>query len=291
MKKSLTHPKFVLPVLGLALSLPAAAHAAAIEYGTAGAAYIQNFNSLAASGSNAWTNGTTITGWHAINESGAAPTTYAANAGAASGGNFLSLGTGTETDRAFGAQNSNAVRTLYYGAQIVNTTGDTLDAFTLVYTGEQWRAIGNESQDKLTFQYQIFAAGTGSLTAATGWNNVADLDFNAPIFHDGVENINTSSTTLNGNLAANRVVGIEATVTGLVWAEGQEIWLRWADNNPVNNSAVIDGSRRAIMGIDDVSFLAFSTVPEPSSYAAIFGVMSLGFAACKRRRKGASENA
>lgn len=281
MKSSVTPFNVARSSLGLALLLPSVAFAQAVSYDTAGASYTQNFDSLGSTGA-AWSNGTTITGWHWVGETGTTPSVYnATNASGANPNQVLSLG--NSSDRAFGGQNGNGVATLYFGAQILNSTGDALSSFTLTYTGEQWRAIANESNDGLTFQYQIFDAGMGSLSAASGWTAVGDLNFTAP-------RTVSSSTGLNGNLDENRVTSISSTVLGLTWSDGQEIWLRWADNNPVSNSS---SSLRAAMGIDDLSFSAVSAsaVPEPSSFAMIFGVLSLGFVSCRRRRRiGAAED-
>ena len=47
-----------------------------ISYGTSGAVYSQNFDSLASSGtSNVWANDSTITGWHLFRRTSAANTT------------------------------------------------------------------------------------------------------------------------------------------------------------------------------------------------------------------------
>jgi hypothetical protein len=278
MNPTVTTPKIALSALALALLLPSAAsHAAAITYDTAGVAYTQDFDSLGSTGA-AWTNGTTLTGWHWVGEGGTTPATYTAtDGGTAVGNQILSVGSTSlnPTDRAFGGQNGNNVATLYYGAQILNSTGDTLSTFSLTYTGEQWRRIQNEAADQLTFQYQIFNAGEGSLSAASGWNAVGALTFTAPTTSS------QSSAGIDGNLLANRTT-ISSTVSGFSWSEGQEIWLRWTDNNPANNSSA---SRRAVMGIDDLSFSATSAIPEPSSYAVVFGALSLGLAACQRRRR------
>ena len=274
MKHSVTTPKFALPALGLALLCPVVAHSAAIEYVTAGSTHSEDFGSLESSGTgHAWTNGSTLTGWHWLDEHGAAPTVYTTNSGSGARDQVTSLG--NSADRAFGGQNDNDPATYHFGAQILNATGTTLDSFTLTYTGEQWRMISGESRDQLTFQYQIFNAGEGSLSAATGWNAVEDLTFDAPRITSG------GSTGLDGNLTANRVEGIGATVLGLTWSAGQEIWLRWADYNPGP-----DDYLRAQLAIDDVTFSATASIPEPSGFAVVFGALSLGFASLRRRRTG-----
>ncbi|MFH1498633.1 MAG: PEP-CTERM sorting domain-containing protein [Verrucomicrobiota bacterium] len=265
----------MLSALGLALLLPAVAHSAAINYGTAGVSYGQNFDTLASSGtSNPWSNGETITGWHWLDEQGAVPATYTTNSG--SGARDVITSLGNSADRAFGGQNDDLEATYHFGAQILNATGNTLDSFTLAYTGEQWRMIRNEGTDQLTFEYQIFNAGEGSLAAATGWNAVAELNFIAPRTTTG------GSTGLDGNLPANRVESITSTVAGLTWSAGQEVWLRWADYNPGSSDFL-----RAQLGIDDVSFSATAAaIPEPSTSAVLVGLGALGLVSLRRRCAG-----
>ncbi|MFH1500113.1 MAG: PEP-CTERM sorting domain-containing protein [Verrucomicrobiota bacterium] len=269
----------MLSALGLALLCPALAHADAIDYGTAGGTYAQNFDSLGTT-TKAWANGTTLTGWHWLTSTGG--TSFNNNVypedGDPAAGRVLSLGNNdgeNASDRAFGTQNSNGVEIVYFGAQLQNTTGGTLDSFTLAYIGEQWRAVGAEGQDKLTFEYQIFASG-GSILGTTGWTNVAELDFNAP-------RTVGSSTKLVGNDSANRA-SITSTVSGITWGAGQELWLRWSDENPVNNNAA-GGSLRAMMGIDDLNFSATTAIPEPGASALLLGALALGFTARRRSRR------
>ncbi|WP_378080049.1 PEP-CTERM sorting domain-containing protein [Cerasicoccus arenae] len=282
MKHPLISTKLVLSSLGLGLLLTSAAHSFAIDYSVAASTYSQDFNSFGST-SGAWTNGVTLDGWHWINANGNLSANYNPQDGDPQGSLLLTLGTDGSSERAFGAQNGNAIQTLYFGAQILNTTGSTLDSFTLSYIGEQWRAVGNEGQDKLTFEYQIFASGaTDPMLAASGWTNVAELDFNAPITTTG------SSKKLDGNLPDNRL-SISSTATGIAWGEGQELWLRWSDNNPVDNNAA-GGSLRAMMGVDDLSFSATVIIPEPTSYCALLGALSLGLASWLRRRRGPASN-
>ncbi len=271
-------PKSTLTAIALGLFLPLAAHAAAIDYGTVGASYTQDFDSFGST-SGAWTNGTTITGWHWVNSTGALSTNYNPQDGDSNSSVLLALGTDGTSERAFGAQNGNAIQTLFYGSQILNSTGGTLNSFALSYIGEQWRVVTKEDRDQLIFEYQIFDAGvTDPLLVSTGWTNVAELDFNAPQVTTG------SSGKLDGNHVDNRL-SISSTVNGLTWANGQELWLRWSDINPVENVAAANGSRRAEMGIDDINFSATAVaIPEPGTYGLLFGALTLGFVAQRRRR-------
>lgn len=251
---------------------------AAVSYATAGSGYTQNFNTLATSGaSNAWTNDSTLAGWYAA-QVGSITTnwsTYAAASGGAQQGALLSIGTGTNTDRALGGQNESianpTVSTMYYGLQLTNSTGLALTNFSLSYAGEQWRVVQSEARDKMVLEYQIFAAGTGSLLAASGWTTATSLGFEAPIV------TGDSSTNLNGNSAANRVL-VNGSVSGITWSDGTELWLRWSDASTGTNAAT--GGTRSMLGIDDLTFSA-DVVPEPSGL--LLSGLGVGLLAVRRR--------
>ncbi|MEX2215600.1 MAG: PEP-CTERM sorting domain-containing protein [Phycisphaeraceae bacterium] len=254
-------------------AMASAALAVPVGYNAATSLYTQNFDTLASAGSGLpWTNGTTVTGWHAVNESGASHTVYSATSGAANQGILQSLGiagTNAVGDRALGAQNTDGAVVRHLGVQLVNNTGSTLTQFSLSYAGEQWRAVVGEGQDKLDFSYQVFTAGAGSLGAA-GYTNADTLDFLAPIFSVG------GSTPLDGNAPANRAL-LGDTIFGLNWAPGEELWLRWSDSNPGTGAA----SRRSAMAVDDVSVSA-NFVPEPAT--ATLGLLGLAGLMGRRRR-------
>lgn len=262
-----------LLICGVASLLPVLPAAAAVSYVTSGSTYLQSFDSLSSNTGQtpAWVNGTTLEGWHWVNNAGAGPTTYRpADGTLARQGVILSMGkagVGIVEDRAFGSQSPNGgASTLRFGLQLLNTTSETLSTFSLSYTGEAWRLITaeNVTADSLTFSYQIFAAGTGSLTASTGWTSISSLDFIAPTTPEGGE-----SQGVDGNDPAYRKA-LSGTVSGITWEDGQELWLRWTDAP----------GPRTMMGVDDLVFVA--SVPEPS------GVMmgSLGLLALLRRRRG-----
>jgi hypothetical protein len=253
---------------------------AAVSYPAIGGDYTQNFNTLSATGTtNAWANDSTLQGWHATQTSGATSTDYTvyqAASGSANQGNLLSLGTsGSSTDRALGGQNGNStaptVTTMYYGLQLTNATGSTLGSFSLSYAGEQWRVVDEEARDKMVLQYQIFAAGAGSLLATSGWTTTS-LGFDAPVV------TTDSSINLNGNNAANRVV-VNGGESGFTWADGAELWLRWSDAS--TGSTAGTGGTRSMLGIDDVTFSA-DVIPEPSGL--LLSGLGVGLLAVRRRR-------
>lgn len=147
---------------------------------------------------------------------------------------------------------------MVYGLAIRNTTGGTLNAFTLNYVGEQWRAA-NTTRQTVTFDYRV-AGGAFFTDEDAFFTDVTALDFVSPIA--------TTVGALDGNAAANRSL-IGATVSGITWTNNTVLLLRWTDINH-------DGADHGL-AIDDISFEA---VPEPFTMSAL----ALGLAAIARKR-------
>ena len=113
----------------------------------------------------AGTSSTLPSGWKLLETGSSANTTYASDAGGTATGNTYSYGTGTNTERAFGALRSGSlIPTL--GVQIRNSTGTTITSLTISYTGEQWRCGTAGRTDQLDFQYSLNATSlsTGTWT-------------------------------------------------------------------------------------------------------------------------------
>ena len=100
-----------------------------------GAAYTQDFNTLANTG----TSSAVPAGWALFESSTNANTTYTAGTGSSTAGDTYSFGsTTTPTDRAFGTlQSGTLIPTI--GASFTNNTGNTITSLAIAYTGEQWR--------------------------------------------------------------------------------------------------------------------------------------------------------
>lgn len=191
-------------------------------------AYTQNFNTLKATSG---TSTTLPTGWKLLETGSSANTSYATDAGSSSTGNTYSYGTGTNTERAFGALRSGSLVPTT-GVQIRNSTGQTITSLTISYTGEQWRCGTAGRTDQLDFQYSLNAT---SLSTGT-WTDYNALDFISP---------STATTgAKDGNAAANRTVK-SSVITGLSIANNAIFWLRF---NDADASGADDG-----LAIDDFS--------------------------------------
>src|SRR5439155_19339754 len=103
---------------------------------------------------------------------------------------------------------------------------------------EQWRD-GSGGVNTLAFSYATGAAGAtdilnGTFTAATA------LNFSSPQ-NSGL----ATDIALDGNAAANRTAK-NATISGISWAPGQALVLKWQDTNDAGND---DG-----LAVDDLTF-------------------------------------
>jgi uncharacterized protein len=203
---------------------------------SAGSPYVQNFDTLASTGSS----NLVPLGWY-FTEAGSSGNNngqYATGTGSNNAGDTYSFGPAGSTDRAFGGLLSGTL-TPTIGAAISNDTGSTISSLTLSFTGEQWRlGAANRGADRLDFQYSVDAT---SLSSGT-WVDFNALDFSSPT-------ITGTVGALDGNAAANRT-SISSLLTGITLAPGATLWIRWTDFNVANAD---DG-----LAIDDFS-IAYTT--------------------------------
>ena len=229
-----------------------AASTALAQVSFTGLPYKQDFNTLPGATNNTlnqtWSDNSTLPGWYAGKTTfsvtdgtigGTAPTFSPTAASNTNNVGLFSFGTASSTDRALGSRATAAVAgndPVLYGVRLVNNTGKTLTSFTVTYTGEQWFKTGKTTADTLLLDYQI---GATSLAGGT-WTNATGGTFTSLI--------NTATAaTLAGNTAANRR-GIAVKVTGISWAPGAELWVRFRDAD--------DTGDEQGLAVDDFYFLA-----------------------------------
>ena len=225
-----------------------------------GAAYSQNFNSLANTGTTAITGGlfpdgaNVLQGWAFAETGSNANTSYIADIGGSNAGDTYSFGIAginAVTDRAFGTlRSSSLVSTV--GASFQNATDASFDSIRVSYTGEQWRLGTAGRTDLLDFQ---FSTNATSLSTGT-WTDVNTLDFVSPV---------TTGTVgaLDGNAAVNRITFSSILLPGLTLSPGATFWIRW---NDFNASGADDG-----LAIDDFSISTSGTASAGVSIAETGG--------------------
>lgn len=249
--------KFVLAVGSL---VAVGTLSAQVQY--SGGTYLQDFDTLANTGTPAWADNTTIPGFYALfSATGAAPATYVVGTGSATTGGLYSYGAAGSTDRALGSLSSGTPQTVSYGIRFVNQSSFTFDSLVVNFTGEQWRNGGNVTPQSLDFAYAI---GSGLTINGTGFTSVPQLTFTSPV-------ATASAGALDGNVNSQ---SLSFTISGITWAPGQEVFIRFQDVNDAGNDHGL--------AVDNFSFQA-TQVPEPSSVA--LGLLGLaGIVALRRRR-------
>ena len=188
-----------------------------------GVPYLENFDSLGASGTG------TPFGWYVGTGTGAIADTNVAvgNGSLNSAGNY-NFGSTDNPDRALGSLAANALQR-NTEARFLNISGLSIDSFTISYAGEQWRVGGNGAvNNDLVLQYST--DGTSFVPLGASFN------FNTPVDSG-------AASALDGNAAPNRVTALGGTYSPAVAiTNGQVFFLRWADadNSSADNAMAID---------------------------------------------------
>lgn len=174
-----------------------------------------------------WFNDQTVPGWTGQYFGIAGITHNSDDGSACTNASLFWYGNAGSGERAFGTR---PVGADFYriGARFRNSTGNPINNFTILYTGEQWRRArtdGNPST--LRFQYS-----TDATTWTNGtWTDVPALNFASP-------NLIGAAGARDGNLPANRstigpvVVDVTPLLPGGI-PNGSQFWIRWEllDNN------------------------------------------------------------
>lgn len=167
---------------------------------------------------------------------------------------------GNTADRALGAlSTSNQVNR--FGVIFRNDTAEVLTSISISYFGEYWRRGGSDLSNTLDFSFGIFEVAPSiddPLTAFPALRYVPGALIGA-------------ASALDGNAAENRSFMI-GNINNLTWNPGDYLVLAWSaqDFSGQDNGLAIDN-------------FSFAAVPEPSTYAMIFGALALVGAVIRRR--------
>ena len=263
--------KKLLTLLGVSIAFSAANSFAQVLYTSTNSTYTENFDSLGTNASTAWANNTSVAGWFALGPL-TNPVVIANQTGTGTTGTLANFGsTAASADRSLGWVYANSVGAAgtfaSIGFGISNATGLALSSFSLAYTGREWRGYSNNTP-VLSFQYKIGGTfdndSTNSLSGNTAWTDIAALNFILPVTNNNLR--------VDGSVAPN-FTAVSNEVTGLNWLEDEVLWVRWRQQNLSGTDAQ--------MALDDI---AFSAVPEPSTYAML-ALAGAGFAAHRLRRR------
>lgn len=173
-----------------------------------------------------------------------------ADDGTSNAGGLHDYGTAAATDRALGGLAS-AGAIGAWGAEFVNNTGATITSVTLSLTREQWRSATG------TAGTMAFAFGLSGGTA-TSSNYLTDTSLTANTTFDlvGDAPVAAGNGALDGNVDS---IPVSGTITGLSWAAGQSLFIRWTDTNDTGNDSGI--------ALDNFSLAAGgAAVPEPATW-------------------------
>lgn len=251
---------------------------AAISVTGSGFNYTQNFDALAASGTPAWTNDSTLTGWHLFTQAagGTPAPTYATGNGGGNAGSFYSFGTAGSSERALGGLGSggsyfsspaSGAVAGWIAASFSNDSAQVLSGFTLSFDGEQWRNGGNTSAQPMLFAYG-FGATFGSVAS---WNAPGgSFDWSSPV-------TGATAAAVDGNAAGQ--VGSRGGNVSASWNPGETLWVRWTELNDSGNDHGL--------AIDNISFTAEGAPANVPLPAAVWLLGSgLAVMGAMRRRRG-----
>ena len=200
--------------------------------------YNENFDGMNATGT------TFLPNWTALRSSGTGTAlqtlTMAVTDGTANSGNIYNTGTTASQERSFGTISSGSTIPAF-GASFINNVGSTVSSVDISSVVEQWRTGDNIINEIVVFAYSLDAT---SLSTGT-WTPITALNLN--------EILTTSilAASVDGNLPANKS-NISSSISGLTWANGTTMWIRWTDIN--------DAGADSLLSIDNFSFKATATL-------------------------------
>lgn len=206
-----------------------------------------------------------IPGWTAINTTNGNTLTMAVSNGSLSSGNVYNVGAAGSEERAFGTiADGTTIPAL--GAVFTNNTGGTVSKISIQTRMEQWRESSNETvNETVAFSYSFDAT---SLNTGT-WTTVTALDLKEKL------TTATSNVAVNGNLATN-YSNLANIITGLNWANGTNLWIKWTDANETGSNGLyaidnfIISVSEATLGLKQNAISGLNMYPNPVSNGTLY---------------------
>lgn len=218
-------------------------------YSTKKALYQQNFDELPISGSFTLAGKgphalntaplliSGLTGWELMQKSGSgANAIFTIGAGTSTAAGVYSVGATGNSDRSLGML---AAGTGVYaiGIRLTNQTGESLNKISGSFKVEQWRKGGSGNINTWIGKYAV--------------GNIQQLDHVNLISHPSLSfssvQFSAGAGSLNGNSTENQQT-IHFSITGINWKNGEQLLLRWDDNDEMGSDD--------LMAIDQFSFSA-----------------------------------
>lgn len=192
----------------------------------------------------------------------------------------LTAYTSDSLDYSFGIRERNPVdlRDARLFLEITNNTGVAITGFEVSYEVEAW-FIGDR-RNRIRLKYDTF------LDSADAGRDTFEVDIFSTV-NPSAEM--TPDTDVDGSLAANRILvsgfvdlmtlddGTDTPFGAL--AAGETAYFRWQFSNADGDG----GSLRSGLAINNLSITA---IPEPSTYAALLGLLALALVWYRRRPRG-----
>lgn len=202
--------------------------AQSILISTTGAAYNEDFNTLANSGASS----STPNGWYFLETGANSNILYNAGTGTSNTGDTYSFGEDGATDRTLGTlYSSNLIP--FIGAQYVNNTSHVINKLLVSYSGKTWRIGAASRSDRLDFQLSTNATALN----VGAWDNYDLLDYITP------------GDPVTGGGFLRHTEQISSNISGFIINSGSSFWIRFDD---FNATGADDG-----MGIDNWSITAY----------------------------------
>jgi hypothetical protein len=268
----------------------------AVAYGTVGAAYAQNFDSLPNPGTNSVNSDNPVTingvtyylgnpygfafpvnstgtslgagglglsntmeGWYGIADAAAsAGARFGATDGDQTTGGQISFGNSNSPNRALGLLATSSTGFTAFGVKLLNGTLQTLDRMSVQFTGELWRQ--SDLPKTLQFYYLIDPTGTNEFsTNATALLPALNVSFQTLAADVGGVAVDGTAATNQTTLSVSNQV-----IAG--WPPGSALWLVWEMASAAGKSQGL--------AIDNLSFSA--NISSPLTNQPALGIQGIG---------------